>query len=110
MVFASFTFTFGSGSIGYGPVDISLPISGVAGTGSINFTKMNSNVGNSPVSTPVTGDILTNSSNIRLKSFNYDQDSSTHVSGQLFELVDSAGQPIFQNGDIVSGTIIYRKQ
>ena len=110
MVFASFTFTFGSGSIGYGSVDISLPISGVAGTGSINFTKMNSNVGNSPVSTPVTGDILTNSSNIRLKSFNYDQDSSTHVSGQLFELVDSAGQPIFQNGDIVSGTIIYRKQ
>lgn len=110
MVFASFTFTFGSGSIGYGSVDISLPISGVAGTGSINFTKMNSNVGNSTVSTPVTGDILTNSASIRLKSFNYDQDSSTHVSGQLFELVDSAGQPIFQNGDIVSGTIIYRKQ
>tara|TARA_R110002126_G_scaffold285274_2_gene435485 strand:+ start:2114 stop:3757 length:1644 start_codon:yes stop_codon:yes gene_type:complete len=110
MVFASFTFTFGSGSIGYGSVDISLPISGVAGTGSINFTKMNSNVGNSTVSTPVTGDILTNSASIRLKSFNYDQDSSTHVSGQLFELVDSAGQPVFQNGDIVSGTIIYRKQ
>ena len=109
MVFASFTFTFGSGSIGYGSVDISLPISGVAGTGSINFTKMNSNVGNSTVSTPVTGDILTNSASIRLKSFNYDQDSSTHVSGQLFELVDSAGQPIFQSGDVVSGTVIYRK-
>jgi len=110
MVFAYFSLTFGSGSIGYGSVDISLPVSGLAGTGSINFSKMNSNVGNSPVSTPVTGDILTNSSNIRLKSFNYDQDSGSHVSGQLFELVDSAGQPIFQNGDIVSGTIIYRKQ
>lgn len=65
---------------------------------------------NSTVSTPVTGDILTNSSNIRLKSFNYDQDSATHVSGQLFELVESGGQPVFQSGDVVSGTIIYRKQ
>lgn len=110
MVFAYFSLTFGSGSIGYGSVNISLPVSGLAGTGSINFSKMNSNVGNSPVSTPVTGDILTNSASIRLKSFNYDQDSGSHVSGQLFELVDSAGQPIFQNGDIVSGTIIYRKQ
>ena len=110
MVFAYFSLTFGSGSIGYGSVDISLPVSGVAGTGSINFSKMNSNVVNATVSTPVTGDILTNSSNIRLKSFNYDQDSGTHVSGQLFELADSAGQPIFQNGDIVAGTIIYRKQ
>ncbi len=64
----------------------------------------------STVSTPVTGDILTNSASIRLKSFNYDQDSGSHVSGQLFELVDSGGQPVFQNGDIVSGTIIYRKQ
>ena len=110
MVFAYFSLTFGSGSIGYGSVDISLPVSGLAGTGSINFSKMNSNVGNSPVSTPVTGDILTNSSNIRLKSFNYDQDSATHVSGQLFELVESGGQPVFQSGDVVSGTIIYRKQ
>jgi hypothetical protein len=107
MVFAYFSFTFGSG--GYGTADVSLPVSGVAGTGSINFSKMNSSVGNSTVSTPVTGDILTNSASIRLKSFNYDQDSSTHVSGQLFELVDSAGQPIFQSGDVVSGTVIYRK-
>ncbi len=110
MVFAYFSLTFGSGSIGYGSVDISLPVSGLAGTGSINFSKMNSNVGNSAVSTPVTGDILTDSASIRLKSFNYDQDSGSHVSGQLFELVDSGGQPVFQSGDIVSGTIIYRKQ
>jgi hypothetical protein len=110
MVFAYFSLTFGSGSIGYGSVDISLPVSGLAGTGSINFSKMNSNVSNSAVSTPVTGDILTNSASIRLKSFNYDQDSGSHVSGQLFELVDSGGQPVFQSGDIVSGTIIYRKQ
>lgn len=108
MVFAYFTFTFDSG--GYGTVDISLPVSGLAGTGSINFSKMNSSMSNSTVSTPVTGDILTNSSNIRLKSFNYDQDSATHVSGQLFELVESGGQPVFQSGDVVSGTIIYRKQ
>ena len=107
MVFASFTFTFGSG--GYGTVDMSLPLSGVAGTGSINFTKMNSSVGNSTVSTPVTGDILTNSASIRLKSFNYDQDSGSHVSGQLFELVETQGQPVFQSGDVVSGTVIYRK-
>lgn len=107
MVFASFTFTFGSG--GYGTVDMSLPLSGVAGTGSINFSKMNSNVGNSTVSTPVTGDILTNSAIIRLKSFNYDQDSGSHVSGQLFELVETQGQPVFQSGDVVSGTVIYRK-
>lgn len=107
MVFAQFQFTFGSG--GYGTADLSLPVSGVAGTGSINFVKMNSNVGNSTVSTPVTGDILTNAASIRLKSFNYDQDSASHVSGQLFELVDTSAQPIFQNGDIVSGTIIYRK-
>jgi len=107
MVFAQFQFTFGSG--GYGTANLSLPVSGVAGTGSINFVKMNSNVGNSTVSTPVTGDILTNAASIRLKSFNYDQDSSSHVSGQLFELVDSAGQPIFGNGDVVSGTITYRK-
>ena len=107
MVFASFTFTFGSG--GYGTVDMSLPLSGVAGTGSINFSKMNSNVGNSTVSTPVTGDILTNSASIRLKSFNYDQDSGSHVSGQLFELVETQGQPVFQSGDVVSGTVIYRK-
>jgi hypothetical protein len=110
MVFAYFSLTFGSGSIGYGSVDISLPVSGLAGTGSINFSKMNSNLSNSTVSTPVTGDILTNSASIRLKSFNYDQDSGSHVSGQLFELVDSGGQPVFQSGDIVSGTIIYRKQ
>jgi len=107
MVFAQFQFTFGSG--GYGTADLSLPVSGVAGTGSINFVKMNSNVGNSTVSTPVTGNINFNSASIRLKSFNYDQDSASHVSGQLFELVDTSGQPIFQNGDIVSGTIIYRK-
>ena len=107
MVFASFTFTFGSG--GYGTVDMSLPLSGVAGTGSINFSKMNSNVGNSTVSTPVTGDILTNAASIRLKSFNYDQDSGSHVSGQLFELVETQGQPVFQSGDVVSGTVIYRK-
>ena len=107
MVFASFTFTFGSG--GYGTVDMSLPLSGVAGTGSINFSKMNSNVGNSTVSTPVTGDILTNAASIRLKSFNYDQDSASHVSGQLFELVETQGQPVFQSGDVVSGTVIYRK-
>jgi len=107
MVFAYFSFTFGSG--GYGTADMSLPVSGVAGTGSINFSKMNSNLGNSTVSTPVTGDIITNAASIRLKSFNYDQDSGTHVSGQLFELVDSAGQPIFQSGDVVSGTVIYRK-
>ena len=107
MVFAQFQFTFGSG--GYGTADLSLPVSGVAGTGSINFVKMNSNVGNSTVSTPVTGNINFNSAIIRLKSFNYDQDSASHVSGQLFELVDTSGQPIFQNGDIVSGTIIYRK-
>ena len=107
MVFASFTFTFGSG--GYGTVDMSLPLSGIAGTGSINFTKMNSSVGNSTVSTPVTGDILTNSASIRLKSFNYDQDSGSHVSGQLFELVETQGQPVFQSGDVVSGTVIYRK-
>ncbi len=110
MVFAYFSLTFGSGSIGYGSVDISLPVSGLAGTGSINFSKMNSSMSISTVSTPVTGDILTNSASIRLKSFNYDQDSGSHVSGQLFELVDSGGQPVFQNGDIVSGTIIYRKQ
>ena len=108
MVFASFTFTFGSGAE-YGTVDMSLPLSGVAGTGSINFSKMNSNVGNSTVSTPVTGDILTNSASIRLKSFNYDQDSGSHVSGQLFELVETQGQPVFQSGDVVSGTVIYRK-
>ena len=107
MVFAQFQFTFSSG--GYGTADLSLPVSGVAGTGSINFAKMNSNVGNSPVSTPVTGDILTNAASIRLQSFNYDQDSSSHVYGQLFELVATSGQPIFQNGDVVSGTIIYRK-
>ena len=107
MVFAQFEFTFSSG--GYGTADLSLPVSGVAGTGSINFVKMNSNVGNSTVSTPVTGNINVNSASIRLKSFNYDQDSASHVSGQLFELVDTSGQPIFQNGDIVSGTIIYRK-
>ena len=107
MVFAQFQFTFGSG--GYGTADLSLPVSGIAGTGSINFVKMNSNVGNSTVSTPVTGNINFNSASIRLKSFNYDQDSASHVSGQLFELVDTSGQPIFQNGDIVSGTIIYRK-
>jgi len=108
MVFAQFQFTFGSG--GYGTADLSLPVSGVAGTGSINFAKMNSSLGNSTVSTPVTGDILTNSASIRLQSFNYDQDSGSHVSGQLFELAATSGQPIFQNGDIVSGTIIYRKQ
>ena len=108
MVFASFTFTFGSGAE-YGTVDMSLPLSGIAGTGSINFTKMNSSVGNSTVSTPVTGDILTNSASIRLKSFNYDQDSGSHVSGQLFELVETQGQPVFQSGDVVSGTVIYRK-
>jgi len=108
MVFASFTFTFGSGAE-YGTVDMSLPLSGVAGTGSINFSKMNSSVGNSTVSTPVTGDILTNSASIRLKSFNYDQDSGSHVSGQLFELVETQGQPVFQSGDVVSGTVIYRK-
>jgi hypothetical protein len=107
MVFAQFQFTFDSG--GYGTVDMSLPLSGVAGTGSINFAKMNSNVGNSTVSTPVTGDILTSAASIRLQSFNYDQDSSSHVSGQLFELVATSGQPVFQNGDVVSGTIIYRK-
>lgn len=107
MVFAQFQFTFSSG--GYGTADLSLPLSGVAGTGSINFAKMNSSLGNSTVSTPVTGDILTNAASIRLQSFNYDQDSGSHVSGQLFELVDSAGQPIFQSGDVVSGTIIYRK-
>jgi len=108
MVFAQFQFTFGS-SGEYGTVDMSLPLSGVAGTGSINFAKMNSNVGNSAVSTPVTGDILTSAASIRLQSFNYDQDSSSHVSGQLFELVATSGQPVFQNGDVVSGTIIYRK-
>lgn len=107
MVFAQFEFTFSSG--GYGTAELSLPVSGIAGTGSINFVKMNSNVGNSTVSTPVTGNINLNSASIRLKSFNYDQDSASHVSGQLFELVDTSGQPIFQNGDIVSGTIIYRK-
>ena len=108
MVFAQFQFTFGA-SGNYGTVDMSLPLSGVAGTGSINFAKMNSNVGNSAVSTPVTGDILTSAASIRLQSFNYDQDSSSHVSGQLFELVATSGQPVFQNGDVVSGTIIYRK-
>ena len=107
MVFAQFQFTFSSG--GYGTADLSLPVSGVAGTGSINFAKMNSSLGNSTVSTPVTGDILTNAASIRLQSFNYDQDSSSHVSGQLFELVATSGQPVFQNGDVVSGTIIYRK-
>ena len=107
MVFAQFQFTFSSG--GYGTADLSLPVSGVAGTGSINFAKMNSSLGNSTVSTPVTGDILTNAASIRLQSFNYDQDSGSHVSGQLFELAATSGQPIFQSGDVVSGTIIYRK-
>ena len=107
MVFAQFQFTFSSG--GYGTADLSLPVSGVAGTGSINFAKMNSSLGNSTVSTPVTGDILTNAASIRLQSFNYDQDSGSHVSGQLFELAATSGQPVFQSGDVVSGTIIYRK-
>jgi len=107
MVFAQFQFTFSSG--GYGTADLSLPVSGVAGTGSINFAKMNSSLSNSTVSTPVTGDILTNAASIRLQSFNYDQDSGSHVSGQLFELVATSGQPVFQSGDVVSGTIIYRK-
>ena len=107
MVFAQFQFTFGSG--GYGTADLSLPVSGLAGTGSINFVKMNSSLNNSTVSTPVTGDIINNAASIRLQSFNYDQDSGSHVSGQLFELAATSGQPIFQSGDVVSGTIIYRK-